>query len=737
MSHRFTCRLGIIALALAAAVAGCHGGGFGLRELPAGHLVHKSSNTPTPVNIATVCVPVATAAPGAGAVLADTKCYVQPSNSSSSPGTDYAVMPDPNVGSGWTCTAYTNLRIQVASGTALTGLTGTVTPSVDGPGACSGAGSIRHFLLTVNTTTALGPVGNYNNGASGDYYLVGDMKECSPAGSCFTNSYNIGTLHARTPIKIQDDISSQGVRYYIQNNHQVRVAGQPRTITAGPGDGESFANNNCTWSVPYPDHLVAQYTPDPVATAASILPATPFPPGLSSTFYWTHPDPPSGQPDGQLAVTCMMAPGGVATPIPVTSVAYYSNKVPASSVLAQYGTVAADTNYQNSSCTQVTNPWLHYGAPCGVPGISSTLTVTTDKDETGLVELFQLVDFNYTYFLTNGTTNNYFSGQSSSGHETTCSDNGIPYPPGAQAVAASATTYGGPYQDSPGLSLLNAWKATASATLTDYYMYQSSVPNSIWVTLQRLQWTFNASAVDGQVNPVKSIATTFSSSRSSAGVTISPTQNDLLLAWVVVHDVSSPGQVITPPVGWTQLGSTVHDYGAAAGALFYKIAGNSEPGSYTFSWSSAVNQGGVEVSEYSGVSATHPIDIGSLNRTGSSTTSATDAISPTNAGELLASFISGYYPATAASQPALSSGWASDLWTAAPRFNTIASHNASGSKSLTAASATWSSPYYSLDSIVALNPTLGWSANAGTLVAPTGGTAYNELPTWTCQENNR
>lgn len=278
------------------------------------------------------------------------------------------------------------------------------------------------------------------------------------------------------------------------------------------------------------------------------------------------------------------------------------------------------------------------------------------------------------------------------------------------------------------------WKDTADYLFTDYYMYKSSRANSIWVALQNLQWNFVASTTN---NVVRTAQSTLSTNQTSAAVAIaSPAQNDLLLAWVAVHDVAAPGQTITAPSGWTQIGTTLHDYGAGAAALFYKTAGAAETGSYSFGWSSPVNQGGVEIVEYSGINtSTYPVDVYWLRQTAAGTTSSTASIAPTSPNELVASFVSGYYPATPAPQPTLSAGWVSDDWASAPRFNTMTMHNSSGGTGPTAASVTWASQFYSLNAIVALKTSvLGWAApTPGALLTPPTGTANNDYPTWTCQ----
>lgn len=107
---------------------------------------------------------------------------------------------------------------------------------------------------------------------------------------------------------------------------------------------------------------------------------------------------------------------------------------------------------------------------------------------------------------------------------------------------------------------------------------------------------------------------------------------DFLLATVVVE--ANVG-AITPPAGWTLLNSQVLTAGGNTVGFFYKIAGGSESGSYTFSWTGS-NFAGWVLQNYGGVNAT-PIDVSNTSTyaTAGTPNATATGISPTGAADML------------------------------------------------------------------------------------------------------
>lgn len=84
------------------------------------------------------------------------------------------------------------------------------------------------------------------------------------------------------------------------------------------------------------------------------------------------------------------------------------------------------------------------------------------------------------------------------------------------------------------------------------------------------------------------------------------TAGDLLVAVVGIQD---PSRTITPPSGWTLLArqDTGPDSYDNYGAVYYKIAGGSEPSDYTWSWTGSSNNVKGGISAYEGVDNSMPI----------------------------------------------------------------------------------------------------------------------------------
>ncbi|HSX05827.1 MAG TPA: hypothetical protein VLF69_05130 [Candidatus Saccharimonadales bacterium] len=116
---------------------------------------------------------------------------------------------------------------------------------------------------------------------------------------------------------------------------------------------------------------------------------------------------------------------------------------------------------------------------------------------------------------------------------------------------------------------------------------------------------------------------------------------DVLIAYFTVY----PGATtvtLPAPTGWTPIGSLT-SYTTADqiySQAFYKVAGGSEPSSYTFT-STVAKPCDISVAAYTGVDTNNPVDVSSGN-SGSSTTPTATAVTTTNANEMLLFLTSGF-----------------------------------------------------------------------------------------------
>ena len=114
---------------------------------------------------------------------------------------------------------------------------------------------------------------------------------------------------------------------------------------------------------------------------------------------------------------------------------------------------------------------------------------------------------------------------------------------------------------------------------------------------------------------------------------ISVAQGNLLLANIAING-GSPA-TITAPSGWTQILRTDNDTSISI-VSYYKVAGVSEPGDYTWSISPQTRAIG-GITQYSGVDASNPIDT-SAGNFGLSDVATTSSITTSSANEEVVTF---------------------------------------------------------------------------------------------------
>ena len=112
------------------------------------------------------------------------------------------------------------------------------------------------------------------------------------------------------------------------------------------------------------------------------------------------------------------------------------------------------------------------------------------------------------------------------------------------------------------------------------------------------------------------------------------TASDVLIAHVVVRGASKTS--ITPPSGW-QLVRRDNTTGSIGVAIYYKVAGSSEPSSYSFSFSSYDDASG-GIAAYSGVDTASPIDASSGKYNSDSSTMTAPSVTTTTPSDMLLFF---------------------------------------------------------------------------------------------------
>ncbi len=200
--------------------------------------------------------------------------------------------------------------------------------------------------------------------------------------------------------------------------------------------------------------------------------------------------------------------------------------------------------------------------------------------------------------------------------------------PGSTPVAATVT-YDGPTKT----ATLNP-----NANLTNNVLYTARLTSGITDTssnaLAPVSWTFTT-----VVAVPSGIAFRSASSANNATATTlvipAPTgvaSGDAMLAVVSVRAAPT----ITPPAGWTLVRQDANA-STMRQAVFVRVAGGSEPASYTFNLSSAQSAAGGIVA-YSGVDGTTPVEVHGGQLNASSTSITAPSITTTGANRQIVGF---------------------------------------------------------------------------------------------------
>ncbi len=458
-------RLGrfVIPVLVAAALAGCSQGGSGSHLSPGVPGAPRGVRDFTPQN---QCITLRAADP-AGGSPAQIVCFLQPNASITLD--NLSMHPIPGAGDCGTAVWTAALTSQ-----ATPGLSVTVSPTTTG-GARTSCDRTDTVSMTVTTDGTLPndfPDGQEHYDIKGTFCRWFD-NTCEPGWV---------EIAARVDFVPSIHILDQLLNKHVENTSVTAVAGQQQILQIKSPNTADLSD--CHWVMPsaFPNDAVDDYVP--TDTLSSPAPSAANLNTNSIRLYWIKPET-----QMSIQANCLIAGG----PTRLTANATYTIKAPTSSVTATYGPTGADLSYHllnQGHCppSAVTTPWLHYGDPCSpaVPGILSQYTVTSDADEAGTTVMFQLIDDSRTRTTTGGITSNSSSNGS-------CVDNQMQY--GTPVVLAASGTAVFSADDSPAGGLDGYTSLRITDNFDDYFMYKpndDSLGHSIWIALDRLQWSWDA-----------------------------------------------------------------------------------------------------------------------------------------------------------------------------------------------------------------------------------------------------
>ena len=186
----------------------------------------------------------------------------------------------------------------------------------------------------------------------------------------------------------------------------------------------------------------------------------------------------------------------------------------------------------------------------------------------------------------------------------------------------------------------NACVDIAGATSSTYVAQAADVDLTLRVVITRTNTCAagcnSAPATSGQFGTIEPIAfvqaaSNGTNSGTSMGISkpAGTLTGHLMVAQISVRDQVVGG--ITPPAGWTLIRET-NNADRITVASYYKVATGTEPGSYTYTWSSLNDATGTIVSF---ANAAVPVDVISANAVGTSTTITIGQIDPSVANTML------------------------------------------------------------------------------------------------------
>jgi hypothetical protein len=203
--------------------------------------------------------------------------------------------------------------------------------------------------------------------------------------------------------------------------------------------------------------------------------------------------------------------------------------------------------------------------------------------------------------------------------------------PGSTAVPAAVTYDAGTRVATlnPNANLAN--DTTYTATLTSGITDTSPNANA----LVQVQWTFTTAATP----PAGAIEFRGASSANNTTATtiVLPKPAGVVSGDAMLAAVAFRGNpTITPPAGWTLVRQDING-NTHRQAIFVRVAGGSEPASFTFTLSSAQSAAGGIVA-YSGVDPNTPVDVHGGQVNASSTSATAPSVTTTGPDRMLVAF---------------------------------------------------------------------------------------------------
>lgn len=168
-----------------------------------------------------------------------------------------------------------------------------------------------------------------------------------------------------------------------------------------------------------------------------------------------------------------------------------------------------------------------------------------------------------------------------------------------------------------------------------------SSPTVSWSLGTNTAASNGSTSVSSGSSTIAFVASNTATDRASAGVTnltvtkpAGTASNNVMVAAVSWRNGSL--RTLTVPAGWTQIGTNAYSTTSHGEAAFYKVAGGSEPASYTFTINTnTAERWSVGIATFTNVDNTTPVDAQGQRVNASSTSVTAPAVTPSVANTML------------------------------------------------------------------------------------------------------
>jgi hypothetical protein len=258
--------------------------------------------------------------------------------------------------------------------------------------------------------------------------------------------------------------------------------------------------------------------------------------------------------------------------------------------------------------------------------------------------------------------------------------------------------------------------ACVAAVATPFSKTTSNDNNTLTADTVQPATSFGSSTSCVQTATITFVATSNGSAGSAVNKPAGTAQGDVLVAAVQVRGMSS--DTITAPTGWNLIRRDSDPNSQVTAATYWKLAGASEPATYTFTTNGGRSVVGID--DYSGVDPSTPINVSGA-ASGTSAAPAAPSLTTTVANTMLIALATLRQQGASTTPAGMTSRWNQNTAGGANSVGgagadvAFAGPGATGSKGFTTASSSeWLAQSVAIEPARAPRVSLSWTASSST-----------------------